>query len=204
MSNDPVRARSQFFGGRVCLDFANTVDWRTSASPQELIPDYATLLSWSRMRGTLPAAAVTRLRSRGMKRAAEAAAALEDAHALRIEIWQAAIALSRGGRAPLQPFNRRLAALPAQPPLVRSGARYVLALPGHALDEPLWPVLWSLTALLSSEDGARVGSCRAEGCGWFFVDESPNHSRMWCSSDVCGNRERARRAYDKRRSTPRG
>ncbi len=173
MSNDPVRARSQFFGGRVCLDFANTVDWRTSASPQELIPDYATLLSWSRMRGTLPAAAVTRLRARGMKRAAEAAAAIEDAHAL-------------------------------QPPLVRSGARYVLALPGKTLDEPLWPVLWSLTALLSSEDGARVGSCRAEGCGWFFVDESPNHSRMWCSSDVCGNRERARRAYDKRRSTPRG
>ena len=64
MSNDPVRARSQFFGGRVCLDFANTVDWRTSAAPQELIPDYATLLSWSRMRGTLPAAAVTRLRAR--------------------------------------------------------------------------------------------------------------------------------------------
>jgi predicted RNA-binding Zn ribbon-like protein len=80
----------------------------------------------------------------------------------------------------------------------------VLGLPGKALDEPLWPVLWSLTALLSSEDGGRVGSCRAEGCGWFFVDESPNRSRMWCSSDVCGNRERARRAYDKRRSTPRG
>ena len=33
-----------FFGGRVCLDFANTVDWRTSAAPQELISDYATLL----------------------------------------------------------------------------------------------------------------------------------------------------------------
>jgi predicted RNA-binding Zn ribbon-like protein len=194
MSNDPVRARSQFFGGRVCLDFANTVDWRTSASPQELIPDYATLLT----------AAVTRLRARGAHRAAAAGAVLDDAHALRIEIWQAAIALSGGRPAPLQPFNRRLAALPAQPPLVRSGTRYVLGLPGKALDEPLWPVLWSLTALLSSEDGARVGSCRAEGCGWFFVDESPNRSRMWCSSDVCGNRERARRAYDKRRSTPRG
>ena len=37
------------------------------------------------------------------------------------------------------------------------------------------------------------------GAGWFFVDESPNHSRLWCSSEVCGNRERARRAYAKRR-----
>ncbi|HWN13319.1 MAG TPA: ABATE domain-containing protein, partial [Candidatus Dormibacteraeota bacterium] len=65
----------QFFGGRVCLDFANTVDWLTSASPQELIPDYATLLAWSRMRGTLPAAAVARLRACASSSTAAAAAA---------------------------------------------------------------------------------------------------------------------------------
>ena len=45
MSTDPARALLQFFGGRVCLDFANTMDWRTSAAPQELLPDYATLQS---------------------------------------------------------------------------------------------------------------------------------------------------------------
>ena len=50
MSRDPLRALSQFFGGRTCLDFANTVDWRLSDAPQELIPDYATLLRWSASR----------------------------------------------------------------------------------------------------------------------------------------------------------
>jgi predicted RNA-binding Zn ribbon-like protein len=59
-------------------------------------------------------------------------------------------------------------------------------------------VIWSLTALLTSDDAARVGCCQAQGCGWFFVDESPNHTRLWCSSEVCGNRERARRAYARR------
>jgi predicted RNA-binding Zn ribbon-like protein len=198
MSTDPARALLQFFGGRVCLDFANTMDWRTSEAPQELLPDYATLLLWSGKRGTLPAPAVARLRAQARRRPAAAARVLEGARELRAEIWKAAEALCCGGSAQPAPFNRRLAALPAQPRLVRSGAGYVHDLPGKSLEEPLWPVLWSLSALLTSQDATRLGFCQAEGCGWFFVDESPNHARSWCSSEVCGNRERARRAYAKR------
>src|SRR5207302_4636004 len=115
MSTDPARALTQFFGGRICLDFANTMDWRTSAAPQELIHDYATLLSWSRARGTLPARAVARLRPQGARRAAEAATVTRQAHALRAEIWRAAEAMCRGDLVRLGPFNRRLATVPAQP-----------------------------------------------------------------------------------------
>jgi predicted RNA-binding Zn ribbon-like protein len=200
LSRDPARALTQFFGGRVCLDFANTVDWRTSDSPQELIPDYAALLVWSDLRGTLAAPAVARLRAKGAGRPREAAAVMQRVQALRAELWTTADALSRGDRADLEQLNRMLADLPAQPRLVGEGTGYVHDLPGEALEEPLWPVLWSLTALLSSDDAARLGSCQAQGCGWFFVDESPNRSRVWCSSEVCGNRERARRAYAKRRT----
>jgi predicted RNA-binding Zn ribbon-like protein len=200
MSTDPIRAAAQFFGGRVCLDFANTMDWRTSAAPQELIPDYAAFVAWSRRRGTLPAPVPARLLAQAARRPAAAAAVMDQARRLRAEIWRAAEALRRGTRPQIEPFNRRLAALPAQPRLVRGGRGYVHDLPGGALQEPLWPVLWSLTALLSSQDAGRIGSCQAEGCGWFFVDESPNRSRIWCSSEVCGNRERARRAYAKRRT----
>jgi predicted RNA-binding Zn ribbon-like protein len=35
------------------------------------------------------------------------------------------------------------------------------------------------------------------------VDASPNGSRVWCSSEVCGNHERARRADTKRRTRAR-
>lgn len=200
MSRDPIRGLSQFFGGRVCLDFANTLDWRLSAEPQELIPDYATLLFWSKMRGTLPISAIARLKERGLRDAAATESVIRDAHALRTEICQAASALCRGEEVDLKTFNRRLAALPAQPRLVGSKAGYVHDLPGKVQDEPLWPVLWSFTALLTSQDATRLGSCQAQGCGWFFVDESPNRTRLWCSSEVCGNRERARRSYAKRRA----
>jgi|SRR5579883_1143332 len=195
-----TKETAQFFGGRVCLDFANSLDWRLTDSPVELVPDYAALLVWSGLRGTLPARAVARLRANARQRPHEAAAALRDAHALRAELWQAAEALCRDEGVALAPFNRLLATAPPQPRLVRGGRGYVHDLPGDSLAEPLWPVLWSLTALLAAEDSVHVGSCQAQGCGWFFVDASPNRSRLWCSSEICGNRERARRAYAKRRA----
>lgn len=199
MSRDPARAASQFFGGRVCLDFANTLDWRLTDSPVELIPDYVALLAWSERRGTLTAGALGRLRKHGTEGTA-ASEVLREAHLLRTEIWSIADELIAGRRARLAALNDRLAGLPSQPALRVQGSRYAFDLDGSDLRQPLWPVLWSLTAVLASEDAARIGSCRAQGCGWYFVDESPNHSRTWCSSEVCGNRERVRRAYAKRRS----
>jgi predicted RNA-binding Zn ribbon-like protein len=195
MSRDIVRAQTQFFGGRICFDFANTLDWRTSGDPQELIPDYAAFLSWSERRGTLSRVAVKRLRPR----AASADAVMQRVYALRREIWAISEDLQNGKSIDTQFINRMLAAAPRQPNIVRESQAHRYALKGIDLNEPLWPVLWSLTAVLTSEDAARIGCCKAEGCGWFFVDESPNKTRRWCSSEVCGNRERARRSYAKRR-----
>jgi hypothetical protein len=45
----------------------------------------------------------------------------------------------------------------------------------------------------------RVKICPADDCRWAFYDRSRNHSRTWCSMQVCGNREKAR-AWRGRRS----
>ena len=205
MSRDPARGLAQFFGGRVCLDFANTLDWRLTTEPQELLSDYATLLRWCRLRGVLPPAALDRMEVLARRQPENAAKVLAEARNLRSDFCQAATALSAQPAATvdLAPFNRRLGKLPAQPkliPLDDAAAGYVHDLPGRDLAEPLWPVLWSWAALMTSQDAARLGSCQGQGCGWFFVDESPNHTRLWCSSEVCGNRERARRAYARKRA----
>jgi len=197
MSRDTARALTQFFGGRICLDFANTVDWRTSDAPQELLPDYTALLAWTCARHTLPKAAIDKLQARAQL--AQATAVLQRAHALRAGIWKLAEALRQHERVQLAALNRLLADVPAQPRLVSEAGRLVHDLRGDSLDEPLRPVIWSLTAVLVSDDASRVGCCQAQGCGWYFVDESPNRTRMWCSSEICGNRERARRAYAKSR-----
>lgn len=45
----------------------------------------------------------------------------------------------------------------------------------------------------------RVKICPADDCRWAFYDRSRNHSRTWCSMQVCGNREKAR-SWRERRS----
>jgi predicted RNA-binding Zn ribbon-like protein len=44
----------------------------------------------------------------------------------------------------------------------------------------------------------RVKICPADDCRWAFYDRSRNHSRTWCSMQVCGNREKARSWRDRR------
>jgi predicted RNA-binding Zn ribbon-like protein len=46
----------------------------------------------------------------------------------------------------------------------------------------------------------RVKICPADDCRWAFYDRSRNHSRTWCSMQVCGNREKARAWRERGRS----
>jgi predicted RNA-binding Zn ribbon-like protein len=197
MSREPTRSESKFFGGRVCLDFANTLNWRLTEAPVELIPDYASFLDWSEKRGALYEHTAAVLRQRAAVEVEEAAAFMAYVHHLRADMIKGADVLRSGRRPDIVSITRAMSELPAQPELVSTGGRFVFNLDGSDLKQPLWPILWSLTAVLTSSDADRIGSCQADGCGWFFVDESPNHSRLWCS-DGCGNRERVRRTYAKR------
>jgi len=45
----------------------------------------------------------------------------------------------------------------------------------------------------------RLKACTDESCQWAFYDNTRNHSRTWCSMDVCGNRQKTRR-YRSRKS----
>ena len=46
----------------------------------------------------------------------------------------------------------------------------------------------------------RLKACERDACRWAFFDHSKNQSGRWCHSAVCGNRERSRRAYQRRRA----
>jgi len=200
MSREPARSEFKFFGGRVCLDFANSLNWRLTDAPVELIPDYAAFLCWSERRGTLSKRTVAALRETAAAGESETVVFMAGVHGLRADLIRGADDLGAGKLPDIRSINRAISCLPPQPALVEDGGRFVFDLDGANLQQPLWPVLWSLSAMLASDDAHRIGSCKAHGCGWFFVDESPNHSRLWCS-DGCGNRERVRRSYAKRRGS---
>jgi predicted RNA-binding Zn ribbon-like protein len=65
------------------------------------------------------------------------------------------------------------------------------------LDRMLWPVAESAAELLTSDARAAIRECRAPDCGWLFLDHSRNRSRRWCDMKSCGNRQKARRHYQR-------
>jgi predicted RNA-binding Zn ribbon-like protein len=64
----------------------------------------------------------------------------------------------------------------------------------------LAPVLWSAADLLAGPGRAVVRCCANPRCRVLFLDESRTGNRRWCSMAGCGNREKARRHYQRTRT----
>jgi predicted RNA-binding Zn ribbon-like protein len=191
---------------RICLNFANTVDWHASENPQETLHTYADLVEWSRKSGLVTEAEAKNLKREAEADPAQADRALERAITLREAVYRIFVALSMGETPPesdLAELNRALSKLGRGAGIHKTPQGFVWDwnLDRASLDLPLGAVALSAAELLVSPDLERVGQCADErGCGWLFLDTSRNHSRRWCDSKDCGNRERQRRHYERTRS----
>ncbi len=194
--------------GRLCLDFANTVDWHGSEHPEDGLTGYPDLVSWAGSEGLLAEPAVRALLKAASQRPAAAQAALRKGVALRESIFRIFSAQAHGRRpadADLQVLNAHLAEAMGRSKVIVSGNRFTWGwdpAPGE-FEQVLWPVARSAAELLASPEVARVGECADDrGCGWLFFDTSRNHSRRWCSMDSCGNRAKAKRHVQRERARP--
>lgn len=196
---------TEFIGGRLCLDFANTVDWRRRPEPEELLPDYFGLIDWSARAGTLSPNDARRLTAAARKHPRAAAAAFGKALVLREAFYRTALAHAHGEIPPeveLVQVVYSYAEAVEQARLSVDGVSYEWTFDesaGDDLDRPWWPVAVSAVELLTSPELARVRECEGRGCGWLFLDESRSRTRRWCSAAGCGNRERVRRYYERAR-----
>ncbi len=190
--------------GRLCLDFANTADWHASDQPEERLNSYADLVAWAKGVGILTEGQ-QQLVSAAMNQAAEAADVLAQAVELREAIFRIFSAVSVGTSptaTDLTILNQALSAALGRLQLVSTptGFGWEWNAGGDSLDQMLWPVAQSASDLLTSEELNRVGQCADERCGWLFMDMSRNRSRRWCDMGDCGNRAKARRHYQRKRS----
>ena len=189
-------------GGRLCLDFANTVG-RSGRRPAErspgLVRRFHRLGGTGRgddgPRGARPAA---RRRGRSRRRAREV---LADAIRLREALYRvfAAVASGRTPRAAdLAIVNAAVPAAFERSRLVPSDGGFTLTadVEDGDLAAPLTPVVRSAVDLLVSPDVDRVRTCAATACAWLFLDTTKNRARRWCDMKTCGNREKVRRFRD--------
>ncbi len=194
----------ELVGGRLCLDFANTVSTRIEAQSREYLTDYGQLVAWSQHVGILGGDEAEAFLDGAASRPDLAAAALEQAIALRETIYRVFSSTADGREAQgadLSVLNRALRQALPRLKVIPSGDTYHWSwvVGQDDLDYMLWPVVRSAADLLTSDDLRRVRRCAREGCDWLFVDSSKNHSRRWCTMNVCGSRVKARRYYRRRR-----
>jgi predicted RNA-binding Zn ribbon-like protein len=180
----------KLWGGRLCLDFANSVDWTAGHVPigvEEGIADAGELGRWGR-----------RL---GIESGAADAAELERVHALR-EALHLTFAAIAHDEAPPEAALERIAAdhaeASAAASLAASEGAWRLDWPAAEPRRVRFAAVVDAVALLADPERlARVRQCPGRNCGWLFLDVSGR--RHWCSMATCGSRAKMRRLYARQR-----
>jgi predicted RNA-binding Zn ribbon-like protein len=195
--------------GQVSLDLVNTLDWRSSDTPGELLNSYSDLLRWGRHTGLITEREARSLSSEATKHPKKAVAVLKRAVALRETLFRLFAAAADGRQAEasdVDALNHSLSGALSRLRLLSTKEGYQWewedSSGGDAdLERVLWPVVRAAGELLASESLTLLRQCPGEGCAWLFLDTSRNKSRRWCSMEVCGNRSKARRHYQQTRAT---
>jgi predicted RNA-binding Zn ribbon-like protein len=183
--------RFQFVGGRLALDFVNTVGNRLNPEERR---DYferpEAVGEWMTLAGLERPGAVS---ARGARRLI----------ALRELLYRVFAPLARHEA----PARGDVAALARLAGRARSKQRLTAAGGGFAwswgatppMDRAVYTLALDATGLLLSDDCRRIRQCEDELCGWLFLDRSRGGRRRWCSMADCGNRAKARRHYSRQR-----
>jgi predicted RNA-binding Zn ribbon-like protein len=197
-----------FDGDLLALDFLNTVSGMRGTAATERINGFAALVSWARQVGLIDKAAAAKLAKEAERHPAQAAAQLARALQLREALF-ATIAAALAHRAPpaeaLAALNSWIAEAQGNRRLHPTGAgRFEARFEDDGAPLAfLRPLALDVQTLLERElKTQRVRLCdesEVGRCGWFFLDQTKNASRRFCSMTDCGNRAKQRRFQERRR-----
>jgi predicted RNA-binding Zn ribbon-like protein len=209
-------AEMRLIGGRLCLDFINTVDGRKRDSPRresgsadsvlgDKLVEYSDLVEWSRHSGIVTATEAERLIQASKRNVDEAKDVFDRAIALREALYRICKAIITGRRpqtVDLETVNDELLGARTHERLTHGAHGFTWEWVGGeaALDRMLWSIAHSAAELLTTGDFSRLRECCGEECGWLFEDTSRNRSRQWCDMQDCGNLAKVRRYRTRQRT----
>lgn len=179
-------------GGRLCLDFVNTIHDRYAADTEDYVRDPQRFLAWCERAGALLPDEGVRVPRALQKRAAlmrEVANLRDHLHALlaaRVDDLPSPHEAVRGldGWLHLAWAGRSL------------GADGRLHWRADARDArlPLKRIALDALDLFSGPSASRLRRCaNATSCGWLFLDTSKNQRRRWCAMETCGTADKMQR-----------
>ena len=205
--------RSQFVTRNVeaelCLEFANTVDWRTSDHPEDTLPSYESLVTWSHKKSFLDDNEESHLNALVGAGSAAGNEVMKDARTLRESIYRIFSARAHHRQADqkdLETLNVMLSKGLEKMIVVPSSEGFRWSWRGKIPpDVMLYPLAQSAAELLTSSDLSRVKECANEeqGCGSLFLDSSTQQTRKWCSMESCGTKVKLRKYYARHKNEDR-
>lgn len=191
-----------FSTGVLALDFVNTWENREDPSTDRL-HSYQDLLEWARQSRSLDEPIRRQLMDKATRHPRIASNAYSRAISLRdmtFRICSARVDGVSSSAKDVRDFNAWLGSIP-RPQLRIGGDCCIWERPvsGSDLHEVVWPVVLSAASLFTSNEVCRLRQCAATDCSWLFLDTGRGPKRKWCDMKTCGNREKARRYYERHR-----
>jgi len=194
--------RFLFVGNHPCLDFINT-QMIVSGEPTDVLESFADLTSWlvqAKLLTKSQADAATALLNHG-----EMTSVLDRAKTFRTTLRNMAERIATCKPIPdsiLLLINQSLSQCPGYPQIVRRKGGFEqrfhsAAAPVHNL---LAPLAEAAGDLLCRADFALIKKCGNPACILYFYDTTKNHTRNWCSMQLCGNRMKVAAHYQRKRS----
>jgi predicted RNA-binding Zn ribbon-like protein len=181
-------AKVRLDGGRLCLNFVNTIHDRHAPELEDYICTSERFFAWSLRAGAIVS---SKGRSRRLPSPSVAPVVSADVRRLRNRLHALFSALIDGTAVPatavheLDKWVQRGWRQMHVDPSAKGWLRRVRPRPAHY--EPLEAIALSALELLGTSDLARLRRCQApNACGWLFYDDTKNGSRRWCSMSNCG------------------
>lgn len=190
-----------FVGAHPCLDLINT-QLMVKGEPRDLLENFDDLSSWLRQANLLTASQSKLARNHLNNE--EAASLLERAKIFRATLRVVAERIAAGKAVPdsaIDTTNQFLAQRPGYTILVRTKDGFKRQFHSMAIQqvELLAPIVEAASDLLSSDRLCLIKKCANAACILYFLDTTKNHTRNWCSMQMCGNRMKVAAHYRRSR-----
>jgi len=184
-----------FIAGEFCLDICNTFDHLHTPPESDLFSDRAMVLRWAKVAGVLPA------NNKNFPLADERFyKKLLGTRALLFKVFIPFTHAALPSKSDLDSLNTLVQEKNAKVKIILDGKRFSSIFDTEDTFEKIeFEAIHGASELLLSIIPGRLKQC--EGCGWLFYDRSRTHARRWCTMELCGNRAKARRHYERSRQT---
>lgn len=191
----PRASIAQQVGGHLALDFCNTAGEHLAARPDELLRDWESFARWATQVGLIGSRSYFELIAHPEP--------LDEIIRLREAIYRlglAAVGRHRISRRDLELVRERAQA-PRPEIYLGDHAGQWRPVSSQASEQIGGLLATEALSLFCSPKAARIGICEGGKCGWLFIDESRGKKRRWCDMKDCGSRAKARRYYEKHKTT---